>query len=81
MDLEFISIQPSEIFKYALIIFFSAVVVTAGKKLKKMEKFLIIGLFFTLPTVGFYAYIHDFGTLISILLSFFTILLISKSKN
>ncbi|MCK5588750.1 MAG: FtsW/RodA/SpoVE family cell cycle protein [Candidatus Pacebacteria bacterium] len=81
IDLGVISIQPSEFFKYSLIIFFSAVIATRGEKLKKFKNFLILGTIFTLPVSAFFIYIHDFGTLMSILLAYFIILLLSANKN
>ncbi len=75
------SIQPSEIFKYALILFLSAIIVTQGKKLQKIKHFLFISGIFILPLIFFYYYIHDIGTLITILSAIFIILWLSKNKN
>ena len=81
IDLHFISIQPSEFFKYAVVLFFSAVVATQGKKLQKFKKFLLLGSLFTIPLSAFFIYIHDFGTLLSILFAFLVILILSANKN
>ncbi len=80
-DIGFISIQPSEIFKYAFVIFFIAVVVTMGVKLKKLKTFLKFSSLIFIPLAGFFYYIHDFGTLMGIVVASIVALLISQAKN
>lgn len=79
-DLGILSIQPSEIFKYIFIIFFAAVVATLGIKLKKFKSFAIVSALAFLPLVGFFYYIHDFGTLLGIFSAVAVVLLVSHTR-
>lgn len=81
IDLGIISIQPSEFFKYAIILFLSAVLATQGKKLKKFKRFFLIGGIFFIPILLFYLHIKDLGTLLIISATFFVIFLLSACKK
>ncbi len=80
LDLGLFSIQPSEFFKYAFIIFFTAVVVALGKKIEKFKTFLILGSSIFPAIILFFIYIKDLGSLLAILVASFIILLLSKIK-
>ena len=78
VSFDFITIQPSEFFKYTFIIFFSALVVTLGSKLKKWWIFLVFLFFVFVPIFIFFLYIRDLGTLTTISFASLAVLLISK---
>lgn len=79
-DLGVLSIQPSEIFKYIFIIFFAAVVATMGIKLKKFKTLVTFSGLAFIPLIGFFYYIHDFGTLLGIFSAVAVVLFISHAK-
>ncbi|PID83599.1 hypothetical protein CSB11_00460 [Candidatus Campbellbacteria bacterium] len=77
---DYFTIQPSEFFKYAFIIFFSAVLVTQGKKLAKFKNFVILGFLTYLPILAIYVAINDFGSIIILTFTMLVLLFMSKTK-
>jgi cell division protein FtsW (lipid II flippase) len=75
--LGFLTIQPSEFFKYAFVIFLAATLIAFKKELRSFKNFIIFILIFFLPLIIFYFLIHDFGTLASILFASFFLMLLS----
>lgn len=80
VSFDFITIQPSEIFKYTFIIFLSAVIVTLGKKTENLKTFSKLSIYFFVPLIAFFVYIPDLGTLMTILFSSATVMFISDIK-
>lgn len=78
VSFDFITVQPSEFFKYTFIIFLSALIVVLGKKLKDWKYFFKFVIYLFIPLISFFIYIHDYGTLMTILFASATILFISS---
>ncbi len=74
-------LQPSEFLKIAFVLFFSALVATHGKKLKKAKNMILPAAFTLGPIFLILFVIKDIGTLLVLCISAFAILLVSESKN
>ncbi len=77
----FVSFQPSEVFKYFFIIFFSATLLNFSREIVKFKGFLFINSIFFIPITILFVVIHDFGTLLTILAASFVVLLQSRVKK
>lgn len=78
IDIGFIALQPSELFRFAAILFIANIFFIFSKKLKNFSYLIKFTILPTILAILFYYFIHDLGSLMILMVSIFAMLLFTE---